>query len=94
MSKITRARFLGLSAALAGGAVRFGGPLEVEAQATSSQPAIEPDLVVVNARVYTIDSTHPRADAVAVKDGKFIAVGSTRHVKNLDGGHTSSMRIK
>jgi predicted amidohydrolase YtcJ len=88
MSKITRARFLGLSAALAGGAVRFGGPLEVEAQAASSQSAREPDLVVVNACVYTIDNTYPRAEALAVKDGKFIAVGSTSDVKNLAGRRT------
>ena len=59
MSKITRAKFLGLSAVLAGGPVGFGRSLEIEAQATSSQSPTEPDLVVVNARVYTIDERTP-----------------------------------
>jgi predicted amidohydrolase YtcJ len=39
--------------------------------------------VVVNARVYTIDDSLPRAEAFAVKDGRFIAVGSTRDIRNL-----------
>jgi predicted amidohydrolase YtcJ len=88
MSKITRARFLGLSAALAGGAVGFGTTSEVEAETTSSQSQTEPDLVAVNARVYTIDETHPRAEAFAVRDGKFIAIGSTNDIKNLAGRRT------
>ena len=88
MKKMTRARFLGLSAAFAGGAVGFSGSREVQAQATSNQSGTEPDLVVINARVYTINNAHPRAEALAVKDGKFIAVGSTSDVKNLAGRQT------
>ncbi len=94
MSKITRARFLGLSAVLAGGAVGFGRSLEIEAQTTSSQSPTEPDLVVVNARVYTIDDTHPRAEALAVKDGKFIAIGSTSDIKNLAGRRTHVIDVE
>lgn len=37
------------------------------------------DLVVLNARVYTVDSAFTTAEAFAVKDGKIVAVG-----KNLD----------
>jgi len=33
------------------------------------------DLVVENAVVYTVDKTKPSANSIAVKDGKFIAVG-------------------
>ena len=33
------------------------------------------DLLVTNATVYTVDSTFAKADAFAVKDGKFVAVG-------------------
>ena len=40
------------------------------------------DLLVTNARVYTADSSFSTADAFAIKDGKFVAVGST---KNLVG---------
>ena len=42
-----------------------------------------PDLVVLNARVYTIDDALPRAEALAAKNGRFIAVGSTADVRNL-----------
>lgn len=47
-----------------------------------------PDLVVVNARIYTIDPARPRAEALAVKDGRFIAVGITAAMRGLATGET------
>ncbi len=41
------------------------------------------DLVVLNAGVYTIDNALPRAEAFAVKHGRFVAVGTTSGVRNL-----------
>ncbi len=41
------------------------------------------DLVVLNARVYTIDAALPRAEAFTVKHGRFVAVGSTGDIRNL-----------
>ncbi|MDY8138538.1 amidohydrolase [Aquimarina sp. 2201CG5-10] len=38
------------------------------------QPA---DLLVFNANVYTVDDTQQKAQAFAIKDGKFLAIGST-----------------
>jgi len=46
-----------------------------------AQPA--PDLVVFNARVITVDPGLPRADAFAIKGGRFLAVGSNADVRNL-----------
>jgi hypothetical protein len=40
-------------------------------------------LVVFNAKVYTVDPGMPRAEAFAVKAGRFMAVGSTADIKNL-----------
>jgi hypothetical protein len=40
----------------------------------SKQPA---DLIVFNATVYTVDSAFSTAEAIAVKDGKILAVGKT-----------------
>ena len=37
----------------------------------------EADLVVLNANIYTVNDAIPKADAFAVKDGKFIAVGTS-----------------
>ena len=39
------------------------------------------DLVLVNARVTTLDRSQPEADAVAIRDGRFLAVGSERDVR-------------
>ncbi len=83
--KMTRGEFLGLGAALAG-SVGFGHrPGGERSQAGTGALSGDPaaDLVVLNGRVYTVDSTTPRAEALAVKGGRFIAVGSTRDVKNL-----------
>ena len=39
------------------------------------------DLIVVNANAYTVNSTFDNAEAFAVKDGKFIAVGTTLEIE-------------
>ena len=41
----------------------------------------EADLLVTNARVYTVDDAFSTAEAFAVKDGKFIAVGTTAELQ-------------
>ncbi len=46
------------------------------------------DLIVVNARVYTMDDARPRAEAFAVKNGRFLAVGSSSDIRNLAGAGT------
>jgi predicted amidohydrolase YtcJ len=91
MARISRGQFLSFGAALAGG---FGiAKSGVGAAAASQQlpaPAggAEPDVVVTNARVYTSDPAMPRAEAFAVKNGRFIAVGASSDVRNLATGRT------
>ena len=51
----------------------------------------EADLAVLNARVYTIDPQRPRAEAFAVRDGRFLAVGSNEQVKALVGKATQRL---
>ena len=46
------------------------------------------DLVVFNAKVYTMDAAVPRAEAFAVKDGRIVAVGSTAAKWILSGEST------
>ncbi|OLC49211.1 MAG: amidohydrolase [Acidobacteria bacterium 13_1_40CM_65_14] len=43
----------------------------------------EPDLIVVNGNVLTSETAQPRAEAFAVKNGRFVAVGSNADVRNL-----------
>src|SRR5687768_11405198 len=42
-----------------------------------------PELAVVNARVYTVDDARPRAEAFAVQNGRFTAVGTTAEISAL-----------
>ncbi len=39
-----------------------------------------PDLIVRNATIYTVDSAMPMAQALAIKDGRFILVGTNAEV--------------
>ncbi len=46
------------------------------------------DLILSNAKIYTVDAAFSLAQAVAVRDGRFIAVGSTAQVGKLAGPRT------
>ena len=41
------------------------------------------DLVVFNAKVYTVDSNAPKAEAFAVKAGRFAVVGNNADIRAL-----------
>jgi hypothetical protein len=41
------------------------------------------DLVLTNGRIHTMDPTHPTASAVAIRDGKFLAIGDDDTMKSL-----------
>ncbi|WP_338791851.1 amidohydrolase [Bernardetia sp. MNP-M8] len=49
---------------------------------TNSTTKQKVDLIVYNAQVYTVDQTTPKAQAFAVKDGKFIEVGTNEEIQN------------
>lgn len=49
------------------------------------------DLVVINGNVRTMAASRPRAEAVAVSDGKVIAVGSTKSVARYVGAETKTI---
>jgi len=42
-----------------------------------------PELVVLNAKVLTVDTRYPRAEAFAVQAGKFTQVGTNNEIKQL-----------
>jgi predicted amidohydrolase YtcJ len=54
----------------------------------------DPDLIVYNARAYTIDPARPKAQAFAVKSGRFVAVGSNDEIKALRGRRTEMLDAK
>ena len=75
----SRRRFLGTTAAgLAGAATGGGGasaPAEVQAQAVGPSPA--QDLILVNARIHTMDARNTVARTVSIRNGRFASVGDT-----------------
>jgi predicted amidohydrolase YtcJ len=59
--------------------------LPLAAQRPASAPA---DLIVTNARIYTVDDAHPMASALAVRDGRIQFAGSEREALALRGPAT------
>jgi predicted amidohydrolase YtcJ len=49
---------------------------------------VTPELIIRNARVTTLDRTNPAAEAVAIADGRFAAVGREAEVMPLAGPRT------
>ncbi len=82
MAKYTRAEFLSQSAALAG-ALGLGSFFGKEDAPPPSPEAAGPDLVLLNGRVYTVDDAQPQAEAFAVKNGRFVAVGHADEIRGL-----------
>ena len=91
MGRVTRGEFLGFGAALAGLSLTDAGigRAAVDAmQPASGSSRGEPELIVFNARVHTVDEAQPRAEAFAVTNGRFVAVGSSADVRNLASTRT------
>ena len=38
------------------------------------------DLIVTNANIYTVDPNFSKAEAVAIRNGKFVGVGTTESI--------------
>ncbi|MGY4197283.1 amidohydrolase [Bradyrhizobium sp. USDA 4520] len=56
--------------------------------------AMHADTIIHNAQITTLDRTNPIANAVAIKDGKFLAVGSDKEVLALADGKTKVIDLK
>ncbi len=52
----------------------------------------EKDLIIVNAKVTTLDKQNPSAEAVAIRDGRFLAVGPEARCGPPRPRRTSSTR--
>lgn len=56
--------------------------LGIVALLSCEQPKEQVDLLVYNAEIYTVDDKNPKANALVIKDGKFVAVGSYEKLNN------------
>jgi hypothetical protein len=74
----------------------FGGLLLVGLfhAARAASAAETADLVLTNAVVHTVDTKRPRAEAVAVRAGRIVAVGTTAELQANVGPKTRVMDLK
>ena len=52
------------------------------------------ELVLNNAKIYTVNKNQPEAEALAVKDGKIVFIGTNKDVKNYIGDKTEVIDCK
>jgi predicted amidohydrolase YtcJ len=89
----SRRDFLELTAGAV--AATFGSPwVSRTVAAVAGAEAGNADLVVLNAKVYTVDSRMPKAEAFAVKNARFIAVGMNEEIKGIRGKDTRTIDAK
>ena len=92
----TRREFLGIAGAGVAG-VATGASFDSAAVGQSIDASKDPqsaDLVVYNAKVYTMEDSAPRAEGLAIKDGRFAVVGSNERAKRLTGKGTQTLDAK
>ncbi len=88
MAKFSRRKFIGSSTALAASGLGLSTKGALAADATVLDGSVAPDYIITNARVFTVDNNQPRAEAFAVKNDRFMAVGSNSDIRNLATSRT------
>ncbi|HUC76215.1 MAG TPA: amidohydrolase [Vicinamibacterales bacterium] len=94
MMRHRRREFMGLTGAGLAAAASGSWLRSTPAVAAALADPQDADLVVFNAKVYTVDAGAPSAEAFAVKAGRFAAVGSTQDIKALIGKGTQAYDAK
>ena len=56
--------------------------------------SLKPDQVLLNGKIVTVDEEFSIAEAVAIKDGKFVAVGSNADIRALVGPDTEEVDLE
>lgn len=62
--------------------------------ACNNAPKETADTIYTNGKIYTVNETQPWGEAVAIKDGKFIKVGTTKDVEALAGEYTTIIDLE
>lgn len=60
----------------------------------NAQNQTNADLILINGKIYTVESDQPWAEACAIKDGKFVAVGQTGAIQKYQGKRTEVIDLK
>lgn len=64
------------------------------AQTAITQASEFPDKAYVNGKIYTVNESQTWAEAVAIKDGKFVAVGSVSEIEAVTGMETEVINLE
>ncbi len=75
-------------------AVCISGLVSIAALAAEKAKNVKADIVYRNGFVYTVDGVRSRAEAFAVTDGKFIAVGSNEDMKAFTSENTKTVDLR
>ncbi|WP_261842198.1 amidohydrolase [Aliamphritea ceti] len=59
-----------------------------------SVPGGDIDLLLVNGQIYTVNPDQPWAEAVAIRAGKFVAVGNREALESMAGGQTAMIDLQ
>src|SRR5687768_11053321 len=65
----------------------------VAAQSAPPELVAYPELVLINGQVLTVDAQFAVAEAVAVRDGRILAVGSSAEIRRLIGPQTRTIDL-
>lgn len=82
------------SLSLAGFFLLAASHVVAESTESGKQQVDEADVVYRNGFVYTVDAVRSRAQAFAIRDGKFLAVGSNDGMKTVIGKDTRVIDLK
>ena len=59
----------------------------------TSDARVFADTVYTNGRIYTVNTNQPWAEAIAIKDGKFVVVGTNADVADMTGDATEVVEL-
>ena len=91
MKSLTRGQFLGAAAGTVGAGLLSGCESGPGAGGTGPARGTAPDLIVHGRVIHTMDDANPTAESLAVRDGRFVAVGSRADIEQLRAPGTTVM---
>ena len=61
---------------------------------SSEKTCIESDLVLINTKIYTANPKNPTAEALAIKNGKFVFIGTNTEAQNFNCGESKLLDLE
>src|SRR6185503_7878002 len=63
-------------------------------QKSSDADLLRPDMILHHGKIVTVDKKFSVAEAVAIKNGRFVAVGENGGITGLKGSHTEMVDLE